>query len=353
MVINLDKDNIQRILVRGVNWVGDSVLAIPAVELIRKIFPKAHLGILVKEGLSPLWEVSPHIDEVIPYFKRTGIKALAEMGLIRKLSKGNWDMAILLPNSFHSALIVFLAGIPIRMGYNRDKRGFLLTEKIDFKEDTFKKHQVEYYLDLVKNLTQYKTVSNLPRINIGEKRLKWAEDFLFKRGVMKDDLLIGINPGAAYGITKRWFPERYAGLIEKLLALKRVKIMIVGAREEGDFFDYLKKEIKDKIVDTVGKTDLIELAALLSKCHVLVTNDSGPMHIGASVNTPIIAIFGSTDPFQTGPLGENHLIIKKDLSCSPCFERDCDTLECFHAITVEEVYHYVKDHINKIYGLSL
>ena len=349
----LNKDSINRILIRGVNWVGDSVLTIPAVELIKKIFPKADLGIMIKEELRPLWEDNPYIDEVIPFKKRTGIKAIGEIGLIRKLSKGNWDMAILFPNSFHSALIVFLAGVPIRIGYNRDKRGFLLTYKIDLNDDTLKKHQVEYYLDLVKNLGDDKALSNLPRINIDEKRLKWAEDFLFKNGVKKDDVLVGVNPGAAYGAAKRWFPERYAELIEKLLALERVKIIIVGAREERYFFNYLKKEVKGNVIDTVSKTDLVETAALLSKCHILVTNDSGPMHIGAAVNTPVIAVFGSTDSSLTGPLGKNHLIIKKDVSCSPCFERDCDTLECFHAITVEEVYHYVKDQINKIYGLSL
>jgi heptosyltransferase II len=345
-VRNLDKSRIRRILIRGVNWVGDSVLTLPAIELLRKIFPDAHLAILVEEELKPLFENVLSINEVVPFRKKTGIKGFyEEIKLIKMLGQGKWDMAVLFPNSFHSALTIFLARIPIRVGYIRDKRGFLLTEKIDIQEETIKKHQVEYYLDLVRNFSENQAVSNSPAINIGRDELQWAEEFLSERGVESDDVLIGISPGAAYGKAKRWFPERYAELTLRLLAFDKVKVIVFGGKEESSFFHYLKEGVKHSVIDTTGKTNLIQLAALLKSCRMLVTNDSGPMHIAAGVETPVIAIFGSSDPSQTGPLGKNHTVIKKEVSCSPCFERDCDTFECFEKISVEEVLKHVKEQL--------
>lgn len=351
---NLDKSRIRRILIRGVNWVGDSVLTLPAIELLRKAFPNAHLGILVKEELKPLFENVLSINEVVPFKKQTGIKSFfEEIRLMRILGQGKWDMAVLFPNSFHSALTLFLTRIPVRIGYIRDKRRFLLTEKIDIKEETIKKHQVEYYLDLVRNFSESQDVSNFPAINIDRDELRWAKEFLSKNGVKEDDLLIGISPGAAYGKAKRWFPERYAELTLRLLALGGVKVIVFGGKEESSFSHYLKKGVNHSVIDTTGKTNLIQLAALLKNCCMLVTNDSGPMHIAAGIETPVIAIFGSSDPSQTGPLGKNHTVIKKEVSCSPCFEKDCDTLECFHNISVDEVYHHIKDQMKKIYDRLL
>jgi heptosyltransferase-2 len=262
-LVDFKDKNIKKLLIRGVNWVGDSVLTMPAVELARKIFPGIHIGMVVQEKLRPLWEGYPFIDEVIAYRKRKGPGALIdEMKLIKKLKDGKWDMAILFPNSFHSALTLFLARIPLRIGYDRDHRGFLLTERCDVRKGTLQKHQVEYYLDLVRNLADSQEVFPLPIIHVREDKIRWAQGFLGENGVRKGDLLIGISPGAAYGSAKRWFPERYAELIEKLLAHK-VKVILLGGEEEKPFLDYLKSESNQSVVDAIGKTDLIQLAALL------------------------------------------------------------------------------------------
>lgn len=330
------------------NWVGDSVLTLPAVELARKIFPKTMIGIVVQEKLKALWEDHPCIDEVIAYRKRKGPGALIEeMKLIKELRREKWDMAILFPNSFHSALTLFLAGIPLRMGYDRDQRGFLLTERLAAGKETLQKHQVEYYLDLVRNLADSEEVFPLPIIHLKEDKIRWAQEFLNENRVEERDVLIGISPGAAYGSAKRWFPERYAELIKRLSDCQ-VKTVLLGGAEEKSFLDCLEEECRRSVVDAIGKTDLIQLAALISKCRVLVTNDSGPMHIAAGVKTPVIALFGSSDPSQTGPLGRDHLIIKKDVPCSPCLERECDTLECFEKISVEEVLGHIRGQLKKM-----
>jgi heptosyltransferase-2 len=329
----------ERVLVRGVNWVGDAVMTLPALGAIRRALPDAHIALLVKPSVAALFEGSPHVDEVIPYSERyDGV--LGRLALTRDLRRRRFGRAILLQNAFDAALIAKLAGIPHRTGYDRDGRGFLLTERIAYSGEDRRMHHVEYFLELLRRSgIPAETVTPWLRLSL-EERLKARDALSSLRRP-----LIGLNPGAAYGNAKQWPPERFAGVARHVIEqMGGSAIVFGGAREEAiarKIMNRLRGPFgPQQLRSLAGRTTLRELACLIAECDALVSNDSGPMHIGYAVRTPLVAIFGSTDPALTGPPGApGNAVLKKIVDCSPCFERECRAqhLRCMDAISVEEV----------------
>lgn len=348
----------EKILVRGVNWIGDAVMTLPALEALRRAFPESRISLLVKPSVAPVFERNPNVDEVIRYEEK-GV--LGKFRLAMKLRKAAFSKAILLQNAFDAALICFLAGIPERVGYDRDARGFLLTKRIPFNNDDRKMHHVEYYLKLL---------SSAGITADGLRPNPWIYLSLEERLEARNALsrlrrpLLGINPGAAYGTAKRWLPGRFAEVAGWFIRDTGGSVVIFGGRDEKvisqeiEFFATREcgtlpshpshgkggQEGGLSVLNLAGKTSLRELIALISECDVFLGNDSGPMHIAYALGTPLVAIFGSTSPELTGPAGEGNAVIKPEVSCSPCFDRTCrnNDMRCMYELTSDDVYLEVK-----------
>ncbi|MCX8118185.1 MAG: lipopolysaccharide heptosyltransferase II [Desulfobacterota bacterium] len=336
--MKVDFDQVRRILVRGVNWVGDTILTYPTVESLKRRFPGAMLSVLVPAPLADLWKNSPYVDEIIPFEKRGGARAVFDdLRIGRSLEKKRFDLALILPRSFRSAFQVYLARVPIRVGYRDEGRSILLTHGIVRKEELLRVHRIFYYHELLRSLG-HQEVPSSPSLPLGEEERGWAEEILKGRGGLEGNPLVGLNPGAAYGSAKCWSPERFGELGRRLARARKAKVIIFGSESERRIGRRILDHLGNDGIDLTGRTNLLQLAALLERCAFLLTNDTGTMHVATAVGTPVVAIFGPTDPSATGPWGEGHVVVKKEVSCSPCFKRVCPTdHRCMEQITVEEV----------------
>ncbi len=333
-----DRKQVDRILVRGVNWVGDTILTYPAVENLKKLFPRSHVAILIANDLVDLWKTFPHVDEIIPFQAKKGFKSIWEdLNLCQVLKERSFDLAVILPRSFRSAFQMYLARIPMRIGYRDEGRSLFLTHGIPRKERLLHTHRIHYYLNLLTSLGSVEACP-LPRIFLREEDRKWAEGMLENAGLVDGRPLIGMNAGATYGLAKCWYPDRFGELGKRLFRNWKSSILLFGKEGERSIAQEILGHFRGSGIDLTGKTNLLQLAALLERCRVLVTNDTGTMHVATAVGTPVVALFGSTDPTTTGPWGDGHTVVKKDVPCSPCLKRVCPTdHRCMELITVEDV----------------
>jgi len=334
----------ENILIRGVNWVGDAVMTMPAIRAIRRAHPDDRISLLVKPWVAALFEKSPDVDEIIVYEDRfKGF--MGKLPLAGMLRKKKFTKAYLLQNAFDAAITAFLAGIPERIGYGRDMRSTLLTRAVPYNNDDRQMHHIEYFLELLRK-ADIDAPYSLPWIELSlEERLAARE----KLGSLKRPI-IGINPGAQFGPAKQWMPQRFAKLIDRIVGELDGSVVVFGGPSERALADEIiglsqsSGEFKG-VVNMAGKTSLRELTALISECDAQVTTDSGPMHLGYATRTPQVAIFGSTSPELTGPVGYGFRVIRHKTSCGPCFERQCsetDAMLCMESVTVEEVFDAVK-----------
>lgn len=325
-----------RILIRAVNWIGDTILTTPAVHALTELFPKSTIHLLVKEHLVALWQNNPDINEIIPFNDQTTLPAI-----IRRIREGNFSLAFVFPNSFSSALPIWLAKVPVRIGYACQFRGFMLTKPIKRTKEILKKHLVDYYLNLIYSFAEKILHTKHELIlNVSQNSREKVEVMFSNYGIKENELLIGINAGAAYGNAKRWLPERYAELANRLQRKFAAKIFLFGSKEELEYITAISDLIHPKPINLAGKTNLYELVAIVERLNLLVTNDTGVMHIASALKIPTVAIFGSTDPTITGPYGEGPFrVIIKPTDCSPCFKRECPIdHKCMTAITVDDVF---------------
>jgi len=318
------------------NWLGDAVMSLPAVVYLRRLFPRAWIACLIKDGIADLLRNNDSIDVVITYEHGSGVSALARKAkTIRELRPKSFDMALLLTNSFESALWMVLARIPLRVGYATDGRGFLLTHPIRRKSPPG--HQVQRYLDLCRALGQA-GAPRPPTLRIPSRDKEWAEDFLRSIDFSTDDLLVGLCPGAAYGPAKRWLPGRFVEVSSRISQHYPARFAVFGGKGDVEPSAIVADGIGQAAINLCQKTTLRELAALLEKCALVISNDSGATHLAAALGTHVIAVFGPTDPSQHAP-PENCTVTYKDVSCSPCYLRECPTdLRCMTSISAEEVY---------------
>jgi heptosyltransferase-2 len=346
--IKSNKD-IKRILVKGTNWVGDTIISFPAVSALRQHFPKARISVLSKPRLAELWKAHPAVDEVMPYELPAGARRiLGELRIGRLIRQRDIDLAVIFPRSFSSALMIFLGGVPHRIGYKSEGRGLLLTEGIACTSELLRRHRMYYYLHLIEALGRHPSPP-LPSLSLDKAQERWAEALLADAG-LKSKVLIGLNPGATYGEAKCWPPERFAELGRRLIKDQGASILIFGSPrlQEKALNATIARGIGEGCLDLTGETSLLQLAALLRCCRLLVTNDTGTMHVAAAVGTRVAAIFGPTDPRTTSPLGRGHVIIRGDASCSPCLRRVCPLdHRCMDLITVEEVDSRIEMRLNE------
>jgi heptosyltransferase-2 len=335
--------------VRGVNWVGDTVLTYPTVQQLKILFPHSHLAILVTSALVDLWKTFPYVNEIIPFQKKKGIGSFWEdLNISESLKERKFDLAVILPRSFRSAFQIYLARIPIRIGYQDEGRSFFLTHGIRRTKEILRSHRVQYFKKITEPLGK---VGNFPspRIFLREEDRRWARQVLMDLNLFDGRPLIGMNPGATYGLAKCWHPERFGELGRRIFNEWNASILLFGKEEEQPIAREILQHLKGRGINLAGKTNLLQLAALLECCQLLVTNDTGTMHVATAVGTPVVALFGSTDPLITGPWGDGHVVIRKDVPCGPCLKRICPTdHRCMELITVDEVEEAVYSRMKKL-----
>jgi heptosyltransferase-2 len=316
---------------------------------LRQLFPQAHISVLAKSNLAELWKANAAIDEVIPYDMPAGAgRIFGELQIARLIKQKTIDLAVIFPRSFSSALMAFLGGVPRRIGYKSEGRGLLLTEGIDCTADLLSRHRMYYYLHLIEPLGSY-PAPPLPSLSLNGNQEKWADTFLSHTG-LKGRVLVGLNPGATYGEAKCWPPVRFAQLGRRLIKDHGAFILIFGSSrpQEKALNAAIAEGIGEGCLNLSGKTSLLELAALLRRCRLLVTNDTGTMHIAAAVGTRVVAIFGPTDHRTTSPLGEGQVIIRKEVPCSPCLKRVCpEDHRCMELISVANVLKAAQKSLKK------
>jgi heptosyltransferase-2 len=324
-----------KIVVRAPNWVGDSVLALPAMETIIRNYPESEIWVAALPWVKDLFPMSGMFTGTISLPEPKGLKTLQDAA--KSLREASFDLGILFTNSFASALVFYLARIPQRWGYKKDGRGLLLTKGISTRSEENHAHQTSYYLDLLRGLglKEFHEEYSLP-INPGEKAL--TEEWLESLNVRIQRPLIIINPGAFYGSAKRWPAERYADLASLLQSRMRAQVLIIGSSGEIPLAEAIASRMKERPHVLAGKTSLPRLAALLSLADLFVTNDSGPMHLANVLKVPLVALFGPTEPARTGPMIQPAMIIHKGAPCWPCLYRQCPfDHRCMMDISPEEV----------------
>ena len=326
-----EADQLRSILVVGPNWLGDSVLALPTLANLRRSFPGARITLLVRSWVSDLFRASPFVDELIEAPRRN------QLGwAVTALRRRRCELALLLPNSFRTAFISMLAGIPHRIGYVTDGRGPLLTVGICPSRGT-SSHQVDSYLELLRSL-RWDAWERPTRLTLPPGSDAEAEKLLAASGLRSESLLIGISPGAAYGTAKRWPAERFAEAADLLADRLGTTALLFGSPTEAPLTRAIRKRMRGAGIDFGGKITLAAFTGLLGRCRLLLTNDTGAMHVAAAVGVSCVALFGPTDPGRTGPLGPGHRILRKPPACSPCRYRDCPIdHRCMRELGVEEV----------------
>lgn len=341
----VDPVGIRRILIRGVNWVGDAVMTTPAIAGIRTTFPRAEISLLVKPWVAGVFAGSPHIDEIRLYDREgrhRGVSGL--LRLARELRGCRFDLAILLQNAFEAALLVFLAGIPRRVGYNTQGRGLLLTTAVVQDRSTRGLHHVDYYRALLGALA-WDQGDRAPTLFLSSQTEERAEALLEEEGVGSQEALVAFNPGSTYGSAKRWPADRYAALADRLIADLGVKVLLTGAKGDGAVAGAVRSYARypQRVIDLTGRTDIQLFAAVLKRCAVFVTNDTGAMHVGAAIGVPVVSIFGPTDPRTTSPVGR-HVVLRHPVPCSPCLLRECPIdHRCMTGISVDHVLSTCRD----------
>jgi heptosyltransferase-2 len=340
----MPQKGVDKILIRGTNWIGDAILTLPAVAAIRSTYPDAYIAILAKPLVADVYELFSAVDEVIIYESKLD-NPIGVFKLAHKLRKKNFDAAILLQNAIEAAIIAFAAGIPLRAGYNSDGRGLLLTHSVKRTKEIKKVHQTDYYLEMVKALG-CASVSREIHLETKINRLD-AQDILQKFIPEINKAIIGIAPGATYGPAKRWFPDRFAEVANKLDESFSMQGILLGGKADGEIAEEVQKLARPNLINLAGKTTLREAIYLISQCRLFLSNDSGLMHIAGALNIPTVAIFGSTNPVTTAPVGNKSIIVRREISCSPCLKETCPTdFRCMKQISVEDVFAAAQNLLN-------
>jgi heptosyltransferase-2 len=300
-----------KILIRATNWIGDAVMSLPAIRAVRGRFPAAELCILARPWVAAVYEGESAIDRILPL--RGG-----RLAAMQALRKEQFDLAIALPNSFDSALILWGAGIGRRIGYARDGRSFLLTDAVRRpKPGSIPRHERYYYLELLRRAGIIETVPVVNEIHLEGREQARA------RGakLIGTPRAIGVSPGAAYGTAKRWLPERFAEAAAAVAERIGASILVFGSAAEKELCARVASRCGGR--NLAGTTTLREFIDMTAACSVYLSNDSGAMHLAAALRVPSVTVFGPTDEMATGPVAANASLLRQPVECSPCLKREC------------------------------
>jgi heptosyltransferase-2 len=313
-----------RILIRSSNWLGDAVMSVPAVLAIKNGRPDAHVTIAAPAKIAPMWKLVPEVDAIVPLPNGS---LLSVIPLVRKQMP--FDVAILFPNSLRVALECWLSGIPCRVGYRGHWRSWLMNQIVRVpRKPSPPEHHSLRFLRIARESGAETCNIQLPNLN--------------QTSNIEDRTVIGLCPGAEYGAAKRWLPERFAEAAAKISAQSSTQWILFGTKNDAAIGERIAAAIADHCVNRIGQTTLDQLIGELRQCRLLLTNDTGTMHLAALLGVPVVSIFGSTEPRLTGPLGNGHIVLRHHVECSPCFLRKCPIdFRCMKAVSAEEVAHAV------------
>lgn len=341
------------ILIVKLSAIGDVIHTLPSLAALRRCYPQAHITWVVEESASDLLMDHPLLDRVLVSRRKRWIQDLKEgrhrgavlreiTGFLHTLRDRPYDLVIDFHGLFKSAVFVLLSRGKRKLGYDslQEGSGIFLNEKIP---EDMTKHAVERYLDFPRHLGCDTTSPEFP-IGLREAHFKRVEALLAEKKVDTGRGFVGISP-VAYWETKLWDEAKFAALCDRIVTELGLPVVFTGERSEG-VIARIRSRMQAPSASVAGETSLRELAALYTMASVLLTTDSGPMHLAAAVGTPVVALFGPTSPERTGPYGEGHIVIRRELPCSPCFRKTCDTLECMNAISVDEVFQAVKEQLD-------
>ncbi len=340
----------KRILIVNVNWVGDVLFSTPFIRSVRQAHPGAYIACLLHPRCAEMLEGNPHLNEIIVYDEKGRHKGLiGKTMLIISLRNKRFDTAFLLHRSFTKALIIYLAGIPSRIGYPTKNRGGILTKAVDMPVE--EQHKVEYFLNIARAANIIPSDVSY-EFAVGDADRKAVKELLAKEGIGEKDPIVVLCPGGNWD-PKRWPKESFAHLGDLLAEKTGVRIVISGAAKDASLAESIHAMMKSRPIITAGRTTLKQLGALLERAKLVVANDSGPMHIAVAVKAPTIALFGPTSPLLTGPYGKGnyHVMVGKasgkDPACEvPCYDITCNANTCMADICVADVLSKAREKMN-------
>ena len=347
MTQTLHSQRIERVVVRGANWVGDAVMTVAALRELRRVLPAAHITLATRPWAQGIFAGTDIVDELLLIDDaRRGLRAT--FGQITEWRARRFDLALLFPNAFEPAFIAAAARVPLRVGYATDGRGFLLTHPLAVPAWRSEQHEVFYYLNLVFGLehaltgeARFEDREPQFQLHIPAARQATARELLTRHGALdaEDRPLVALCPGSTNSRAKRWPSAAYAALADHLMGKAKANVVLIGAREELNVSEEVVAQMRRRPVVLTGETNLAETIAVLSVADLLVTNDTGPAHISAALERPTLVIFGPTNPLTTRPFSPTADIMRRPPDCAPCMLRDCPIdHRCMTAISPEEVF---------------
>src|SRR5881398_4204293 len=319
-----------RILIRSSNWLGDAVMSVPAVRAIKSGRPDVHVTILAPEKIAPIWKLVSEVDEILSLPNKSLVSAVRLIG-----RQESFDVAILFPNSLRVALEVWR--VPRKVGYRGHARGWLLNQIVrEPRRPGPPEHHATRFLRIADDCGADVDL-------VGD-----AKQVLSETSHVQDQKLLGLCPGAEYGPAKRWLPERFAEAAVAVSAQSKVKWILFGVDNDESIGETVARALGENCINRIGQTTLDQLIEELRRCRLLLTNDTGTMHLAALLGVPVVAVFGSTEPRLTRPLGDGHSIVRHHVECSPCFLRKCPIdFRCMKAVTADEVARAVLSMLGK------
>jgi heptosyltransferase-2 len=326
---------VNRIIVKGTNWIGDVCLSLPAVYALRYMYPDAVIDIALKRPLGDVLAGLTIVDTIVEYSPELE----GERELVSRLKRDRYDLGVIFPRSLHAAALIFFACTRRRLGYAADMRSVLLTDRVKRTKEITSRHQSEYYRHLVSTLGDPgKPV--IPRLVVSDREREEAQALLHTWG-WRGGRLLGINPGAAYGDAKRWYTDRFAETADALSDKLDAQVIVFGGPGEVDVAEEVSRYMKGAPIIAAGRTTIRQLMALIESTDLFITNDTGPMHLAAALDVPLVAVFGSTNQITTSPMAREgrSVLVRHEVECSPCLERSCPLKHhrCMELVEVGDV----------------
>jgi heptosyltransferase-1 len=343
------------ILIVKLSAIGDVIHTLPSLAALRRLYPDAHITWVVEEAASPIVKGNPYLDTLIISRRKTwseNLKKRIHLGetlkearmFIRQLRQRPYDIVIDFNGLMKSAILVLISGAQRKIGYDslQELSGLFYNEKI---YENMSKHAVDRYLDFVHHLGK---ASENPEfyLPVSQADGEAVDTLLDNAGISKEKKFVAMSPMSFAGETRLWYEDRFAALADRIITELKMGVVFTGMGS-GGMIERIQSLMTNNALNLEGKTSLLELAHLYKHAALLITPDSGPMHIAAAVGTPVIALFGASAYWRTGPYGPGHTIIRANLPCSPCFLKKCATRTCMADIRPEQVFAAVEKQLTK------